>query len=120
MWLLKCTHGPGAATLAAGDDVDAGVFVRVPGRALGPHIGDLEPSPAQALAQQFGAGLVVVPRRIDRGDADQVLGQGDQLVLSPGDTVEQAVDLGGGRRGGSIIGHGNIFGLKSRSEQRSP
>ena len=70
----------GPASIATGDDVPAGVFLAVAGGAKGADQLRLEPVLAQTGIEVFADQTIVLPRRVQRRDADQILGQGDQVV----------------------------------------
>src|SRR5690606_7655387 len=63
----------GLAAGPAGDYVGAGVLVAVAGGTLAAHIFDGEAALFQPLADVFGAGAIGLARRVEGGEADQVL-----------------------------------------------
>ena len=70
------------AALAPGDDVPARILVAVADRALGANQFNGIAGFAQALGEVIADFAVVVPGRIDRRNADQVLRQRDQVVAT--------------------------------------
>ena len=68
------------APFAAGDDVPTGVFLAIAGGTKGADQLRLEPVLAQAGIKVFADQPIVLTRRVKRRDADQILGQRDQIV----------------------------------------
>ncbi len=84
----------GCATFVTRDHVPTRVFHAVANRPLGADHFDLEPGFRQPF-RQIGAYLaIIMPRRVQRGNADQVLGQGDQIVPPGGDFGKHLVSHG--------------------------
>ncbi len=70
----------GPRTLAPRDDVPARIFLAVAGSAGGADQFRLETMFAQAVVQIFADQAIVPARRIQGGNADQVLGQRDEII----------------------------------------
>ena len=86
----------GRRALAAGDEVPARMLVAVAGRALGAEQLDGEAARRQAVADVLADREVVVAGRVDRRDADEVLGQRDEVVAAVGDGgAEFFAEVGG-------------------------
>jgi len=83
---------PGPAGLIARNHVGPWIGVGIAPSALGPQHGNLEPARLEAPAQIVAAGGIGVARRIDGGDADQVLGQRHQVVGCLRDALEESVE----------------------------
>ncbi len=74
-----------APAFAACDDVPARVFVAVAGRAVGADQFGFKPRSPQTPVQIVADRAIIASRRVQRGDADQVLGQRDQVIAPVGD-----------------------------------
>jgi hypothetical protein len=65
----------------------------VAGRTRGAHISGFEAIRLQAPADEFGASRVLLARRIDRREADQVARQSDEFPLASIDRLEQCLQI---------------------------
>ena len=80
MWPLKCTHGPGRPPSRRATRFQRGKRSLSPGVALGADEGAGEAGRGQPGGDQLADGAVVLARRVDRRDADERLGQRDEVV----------------------------------------
>src|SRR3546814_18547183 len=62
---------------------------RIPRLALRPGVADLEAARLQARAEILRAGRVGLARRIDRGEADEIAGESDEVVALGLDAREE-------------------------------
>ena len=76
------------------------------GRAARPDHVHVEPLAPQPVAKEIADVVVMPPRRVQRGDTDKVLRQGNKLSLAGRDFGKQAVKAG-------IIAHGAQFARKA-------
>jgi hypothetical protein len=109
MWLLKWIVGPGPAPGQTAQHVEARIGVVVATLAQAAEILDVVALAPQPLADELGAGLVGIARRIDGGDADQVLGQCDEILAQGVDAIEETLQRSarGLACGGGHGGHGS-------------
>ena len=91
---------PGSATVPAGDNIPTRIFFAVAGCAKGAHQLGFETRCAQPLIKVFANLAVIVARRGQGGNADQILGQRDQVVAAACDCTHQ----------GALFGHAPTIG----------
>lgn len=77
---VEMDAGARAVALDAGDDIAARIAVAVGDGAFGTNIGDIEPARRQAGADELRTGRVCLAGRVDGGEANKLLRQGDQLI----------------------------------------
>ena len=81
----------GLGALVPRDDVPAGVFFAISGRTFGTDQGGFKPLGGQPLFQQIADRRIVFARRVQSGNADQILRQRDQIIAHPLNSVLQGV-----------------------------
>src|SRR3546814_18883255 len=77
---VEMNAGAGAPAFPPRHHVGARIARRIPRLALRPVVADLEAARLQARAEILRAGRVGLARRIDRGDADEIAGESDEVV----------------------------------------
>src|SRR3546814_13171058 len=77
---VEMNVGAGAPAFPPRHHVGARIARRIPRLALRPVVADLEAARLQARAEILRAGRVGLARRIDRGDADEIAGESDEVV----------------------------------------
>lgn len=92
----------GLSAFATRDDIPAGVFVAIARCTDGADQFRFKPRPPQAPVQIVADCTVITSRRVERGNADQVLGQCDQVIASFGDGARKVSAVFGLCHGPSI------------------
>ncbi len=99
----------GAASLAAGDHVPAWMGGRVARRALGPDEVHCKALPAEPFGEIVADFQIVAAGRVERGNADQVLRQHDEIIAPRIDFAAEVM-VGDGMHEGTVArpaGRGN-------------